>query len=227
MSGSEDINMNQTFEQKTYTEILKNSVFYEGATKILYWREPITTGLLFGIFNFFFFLITWGEYTVLTLISYLLLSLLGVCFGYVNFIVFKASWTQNKKIENPFKEKFKSATFHVPRDVCDKVINTIFELINHTIDELRETFYCTDHFRVLRFAGLFYFLAILGNWFSGTSLLYLVILFSFIWPRLYEEKKREIDQGFNLAKDKIRITLDNLINKLPPNIQSKLKPKTQ
>ncbi len=135
-------------------------LFIALVSQIFHWRDPVKSGLLFGIFNLFFFLLTWGEYTVVTLESYLLLALLSVCLGYANYVVLKAAWIQGKHIENPFKyvttlltiilifkrERFKNAKFHVSKETVSKHLDTILDLINLTIDNFRDIFYCTNNF---------------------------------------------------------------------------------
>jgi hypothetical protein len=49
-----------------------------------------------------------------------------------------------------------------------------------------------------------------------------------VWPRLYEEKQKEIDQLFELAKQQIEKYLDLALSKLPPAVTARfpmLKPK--
>jgi hypothetical protein len=58
---------------------------------ILHWKDIVKSGLLFAIGNFYFFLICCGEYSVVTLSSYLLLALIGVSFGYAKFQAFKGN----------------------------------------------------------------------------------------------------------------------------------------
>jgi len=70
--------------------------------------------------------------------------------------------------------------------------------------------------------------ATIGDWFSGITLLYLGTLASFIWPRLYEEKKTEIDHWFNIALTEGDKYLQLALSKLPPAIAQRfpqLKPK--
>jgi amino acid permease len=40
------------------------------------------SGILFAIFNLFFLLVTYGEYSLLTLMSYFVLTLVLSCVGY-------------------------------------------------------------------------------------------------------------------------------------------------
>lgn len=76
--------------------------FFFVVSKFVHWRDPIRTGLFFGIFNCFYLLLTWRDYTVVSLLSYMGLALLLVCFAYSNFVVLKAKWIQGKQAENPF-----------------------------------------------------------------------------------------------------------------------------
>jgi len=92
------------YSHGTYALYLRNPHFLKPlrpVISIIYWNDPIQSALLFGIGNFFFFLITYGEYTVLSLLAYLLLSLLFVAGVYTNGTWLRASFT-NEKYENPF-----------------------------------------------------------------------------------------------------------------------------
>eukprot|EP01114_Cavostelium_apophysatum_P024188 TRINITY_DN93_c0_g1_i1.p1 TRINITY_DN93_c0_g1~~TRINITY_DN93_c0_g1_i1.p1 ORF type:complete len:277 (+),score=55.38 TRINITY_DN93_c0_g1_i1:119-949(+) len=214
---------------RSYVSILKSDPLYGEVQKILLWRDPVKTGLLFGIFNFFFFLSTWAEYSFVTIVSYLLLTLLCICFGYSNYVVQKATWFQGKRVENPFTERFKDAKFHVSRETVDKHLTTVLDLTNTTIDKFRDVFYCNDNFLSLRFAAYFYLAATIGNWFSGATLVYLVSLGAFVWPRLYEEKQKEIDQFYGIAVAQADTYYKLALSKLPPAVTQRfpqLKPKT-
>jgi len=41
--------------RKTFISIAKSSPFYNDVSKIFHWRDPLKSGLLFGILNLFFF----------------------------------------------------------------------------------------------------------------------------------------------------------------------------
>ena len=69
---------------------------------LVHWNDPVQSALVFGIGNFFFFLITYGEYSVLTLFSYLALALIFVCGGYVYVTMLRAHFNK-EKAENPFQ----------------------------------------------------------------------------------------------------------------------------
>jgi len=216
--------------QHSCMAILRKNPAYNDVANLFYWTEPAKSGLLFGIFNFFFFLITYGEYTVLTLVSYLLLSLLAVCVGYANYVVLKASWLQGKHAENPFKERFKDTKFHVSKEFVQQHIDTVVDIINLTIDTYRDVFYGVNLALSLKWLAYFFLIAQVGKMFSGETLIYLVLLVSFVWPRLYQEKKKEIDQAYELAQKQASIYIQLGLSKLPPAVTAKLpflKPKSQ
>jgi len=216
--------------KKTFLHIIKSNSLYIDASKIVHWRDPVKSGLIFGIINFFYFLITWGDYTIVTLLSYLVLALLAVCFAYSNFVVLRAQWLQGKKVQNPFVERFKNEKFHISRAVAEEHFDTVLELTNLVIDSLREALYCTNLVFSAQIAGLLYITATVGDWFSGATLFYLIALGFFIWPRLYEEKQKEIDQVYGIAKARAEEYVNLGLSKLPPGVHARfpqLKPKSQ
>jgi len=213
---------------ESYVRIIKANPLYSEAAKLMQWRDPVKSGLLFGIFNFFFILYTFADYSLVTIVSYVLLTLLTISIGYANYVVLKASWLQGKRVENPFQERFKDTNFHVSRQTAEKHMDTVLDFVNTTADLFRDVFYCTDNFLSARFFVYFYIGATLGNWFSGATLVYLVTLGLFVWPRLYEEKKREIDHFYGIAKTQATTYFNLALTKLPPAVTAKfpaLKPK--
>jgi len=209
-------------ESKTYVAIFKANPLYPEVSRVVHWRDPIKSGLLFGIFNFFYFLITYGEYSFLTLVSYLFLALLSVSFGYVNYVVMRANWFQGKKVENPLKEKFKGANFHINKAVGEQHFQTVVDVINTTVDKFRDAFFVSNNLETLKVAGYLYLFAVLGKWFNDSTLLYLVVLGFFIWPRLYEEKQKEIDQFYGIAVTEVKKYSQIALSKVPPQVQQKL-----
>jgi len=216
-------------EVKTYAGIVKANPLYSEASKIFHWKDPVKSGLLFGILNLFYILFTWGEYSLITLTSYLLLSVLTVCFGYAKYVVLKAAWLNGKTVENPFKERFKNHKFHVKRETIDVHVATLLDLINLTIDEYREVFYITDITASVKAAVTFYLAAWVGDVFSGITIFYLVLLGFFLWPRLYQEKQKEIDHFAGIAKTQANVYFQLALTKLPPAVTARfpqLKPKS-
>jgi len=203
---------------KTYVEILKADPLYTPVFQILHWKDPVRSGLLFGVINTFYLLLEYFDYTVVTLVSYLALALALVCFSYANFVVLKAKWLQGKDVENPFRARFQNVKFHIPREAVQTHLNTVVDLVNLTVDNVKGVFYATDNTRTALWILYFYITAIVGDWFGGATLLYLVSLVAFVWPRLYQEKKNEIDHFSGLALVEAKKYLHLALSKLPPAV---------
>jgi len=214
--------------------ILQRNPLYSEASRILHWRDPVRSGLIFGIISFVYFLLSFGDYSVVTLTSYLLLTLLIAAFVYSQAIQLRATWLQGKKAENPLVALFACHDdCRVTKQQAEKHLETVLDLTNLTFDHLKEAFLVTDIALSLKYAVAFYLLATVGNWFSGLTLAYLVTLGLFVWPRLYEEKHTEIDHFHGLAVQHATIYADQaqtfVVSKIPPHIAAKiplLKPKS-
>jgi len=142
----------------------------------------------------------------------------------------KAKFIDGKKVDNPFKARFKSSTFHVSRNTLVQHVDTVLDLINLSIDLFRDVFYCVNPIFSAQAAGILYAVATVGDWFSGATLVYLALLGFFVWPRLYEEKQQEIDHFYALAKVQANEYIELGFSKLPPAVSAKLaafKPKSQ
>lgn len=63
-----------------------------------------------------------------------------------------------------------------------------------------------------------------GSWFSGLTILYLITLVAFVWPRLYEEKHAEIDHFVQVASTKAAEQVGQVAQKLPPAVREKVAP---
>jgi len=200
----------------TYWTIVKQDPAFNEVSAIVHWRDPVKSGLIFGIISLAYFLLTSGEYTLISLIAYLLLSLLSVSFAYVKFVQFR-----DGSAPNPLQAVFTDPKFRITKESASKHVDTFLAIYNHTLDGAKEVFLSANVGLTLRFLFFFYLVARIGDWFSGLTAVYLVVLGFFIWPRLYEEKHTEIDQYVALARSEvtkyINLGLDTLEKKLPPN----------
>jgi hypothetical protein len=210
------------FEEPTLSEefaklasAIHNNPWYPEVSYILHWRDPIRTALLFGILNFAFYLVAVGGYTLLTLLSYAALTMLGVAFIYANGMILWARYIQGVIIDNPLSARWSASKWIVPRLIVEKHLDSVFNFVNAVLDISRDVFYCNYVVLSLKFAFIFLTLAIVGKWLSGLVLSYLVMLVLFAWPRLYEEKKTEIKHYYKLAADHINTYLNVVLSKLP------------
>jgi len=203
---------------KTFFGILKADPSYPHLANILLWKDPVKTGLLFGIIVVFYLLNQFYDYTVITLLSYLALSLAVTTLGYANFIVLKAKWLTGKVVENPFIERFKDENFHVSPQLVEEHLNSCVNLIDFTVDQLKDVFYATNNLRTALWAFYFYLIATIGQWFEGATILFVVTFVSFTWPRFYMEKQKEVDHYYSIALVEADKYFQMALSKLPPAV---------
>jgi len=196
-----------------FVSSIKASPYYAQVSNVLHWNDPVKSALLFGIGNFFFFLITYGEYSVITLLSYLALALIVVCGVYANGVMLIAHF-KKQKVENPFQAKLKTP-YVATKLSLEPHADSIIGLINDTIELSRSVLYFTDTFFSLKIAFFIWILSVLGKVFTGTTLLYASFLTSFVWPRIYQEKRVQIDHAYNLAFSKVTLYTNLVVDKLP------------
>jgi len=190
---------------------------------LLHWRDPIKTGLVFGISTTLYILLGLMDFTVVSLVSYFDLTLLAVCIVYVVFIELKATWLQGKAAENPLVEHFKGVDFHVSKETAARHLDTVLDLYNLAVDQFLDIFFVTNVLRSFKYLALFYVIgAYIGTWLSGLTLAFLVLLGAFTWPRVYEEKRDQIDQVFHLVQSDTQKYLGLVASKLPPPLRDLL-----
>jgi len=179
--------------------------FYDSLVPLVYWSDPVRTSLFFIIGNLFFFLITYGEYSIVSLVSSIFLSLLFTSFLYIKIMVIKGG-------DHPFESKDKPVDFGVPREQLEQYVDGSLHLYKTIISTFRDTVSFKYWWLSLKVVGVTLILRVLGNWFSLIFMLYIVFLIIFIWPILYEEKKKkEIEAGVVALYVKIK----PLVSKLP------------
>jgi len=161
----------QRGQRLPFVTSVKSSPFYAQASAILHWHDPVQSALLFGIGNFFFFLITYGDYTVLTLLSYLALALIFVCGAYVNGTLLR-SHLKKEKAENPFATKLKNP-YEASKYTLEPHADCIIGLINDVVFLWTSVLYFTDTMFSLKIAIFIWTLSVLGKLFSGITLLYM------------------------------------------------------
>eukprot|EP01089_Gocevia_fonbrunei_P007863 TRINITY_DN1920_c0_g1_i3.p1 TRINITY_DN1920_c0_g1~~TRINITY_DN1920_c0_g1_i3.p1 ORF type:complete len:189 (-),score=14.27 TRINITY_DN1920_c0_g1_i3:88-654(-) len=160
----------------------------------------------------FFFLITMADYTFLTLYCYLGLALLLICGAYANTFSIKSLVNKSAAKEaNPLKAALDKA-YKISPDVLEAHLKSLEQLLNDIVKIFRSLFSFEDNFTSLKFAALLWILSIVGGWFSGALLLYMAFLTAFTWPRLYLEKRREIDNVWNLVATQIDTVI---LSKIP------------
>jgi hypothetical protein len=212
-SSAEPAELADSTEGTPFVDALKKSPFYSHVSSILHWNDPVQSALLFGIGNFFFFLITYGDYTVVSLFAYLALALLFVAGVYANGTLLRA-YLKKEKYENPFSAKLKNPFVLTEGDLKPHV-DAFVGVVNDFLHLTRHAIYFTDTVFSVKIAVIVWFIAIVGGAFSGIVLLYGIFLAAFVWPRIYQEKQADIDRVYGIALAHLNQYYDLVISKLP------------
>lgn len=212
-SSAEPAELADSTEGTPFVDALKKSPFYSHVSSILHWNDPVQSALLFGIGNFFFFLITCGDYTVVSLFAYLALALLFVAGVYANGTLLRA-YLKKEKYENPFSAKLKNPFVLAEGDLKPHV-DAFVGVVNDFLHLTRHAIYFTDTVFSVKIAVIVWFIAIVGGAFSGIVLLYGIFLAAFVWPRIYQEKQADIDRVYGIALAHLNQYYDLVISKLP------------
>lgn len=189
---------------------------------LLRWKDVKKSGAVFGTATAFWYAVTFGGFTVVSVLAYVALTVLFVAFAWVQWVMLSAKFIKGKPAENPFVEHFGDRNFQIDRAVVEGASDLIVVNVNRVLASLRTVFFCEDPVVALKWMGIFYAVAKVGTWFSAVTLMYLPVFFLFTWPTIYSMKQKEIDQAFAMAKTEGQKYLDLAISKIPPAIAAKL-----
>eukprot|EP00211_Chloroparvula_japonica_P017535 CAMPEP_0119127748 /NCGR_PEP_ID=MMETSP1310-20130426/6172_1 /TAXON_ID=464262 /ORGANISM="Genus nov. species nov., Strain RCC2339" /LENGTH=271 /DNA_ID=CAMNT_0007118027 /DNA_START=137 /DNA_END=952 /DNA_ORIENTATION=- len=179
--------------EPTFMEELRMNSAYQRVSCLLHWSDPIETFLVFGIINFFFFLVTIGGYTFLVLACYLALCFLLACGIYVNGNMLQDAMNKRPTIVNPLKKQWVGDVVHFHSHDIEQIVQMFVLVLNRSITLLREIYSCTDNLKSMKFALFLTVLSIIGQIFSGESVAYFVIVGLFVIPKLYQKKPKTVN----------------------------------
>mmetsp|Transcript_23676 Transcript_23676/g.40742 ORF Transcript_23676/g.40742 Transcript_23676/m.40742 type:complete len:255 (+) Transcript_23676:78-842(+) len=182
---------------------------------ILNWKNPVLSGVIFGIGNFFFYLLLFRGYTVLSLLAYGLLAEVVICFAYVNFFNVVSNLLVKKPSGTDSTAPASRRQFHLSRDVVGCHIDAAIPYLNVVEDTVMNILLCTDNVLALKGMAALFCAAVLGNLFSFATLCYLAFLGAFGGPKLYEMHRLQIHRYMNLGLDYAKTYSNLLIDRIP------------
>jgi len=183
---------------------------------VVYWRNLARSAILFSLGNLVFFLITCGQFSTLTLVSSFFLILIAACFLYVQYHKIRG-------LPNPFIANIQQTDFVIPKEQTQAHVETVVRVIESIRSVLQDVLSCDDMKLTLQAVAIAIAALFIGNVFSDVSLLYLLFLISFLWPRLYEEKRNQIDNAVTTAVTQVREKLKP-VNTTVTQVREKMKP---
>mmetsp|Transcript_23671 Transcript_23671/g.40730 ORF Transcript_23671/g.40730 Transcript_23671/m.40730 type:complete len:253 (+) Transcript_23671:75-833(+) len=182
---------------------------------VLNWKNPVLSGVIFGIGNFFFYLLLFRGYTVLSLLAYGLLAEVGICFAYVNFFNVVSNLLVKKPTGKSSSVPAGRRQFHVSRDVVGYHIDAALPYLNDFEDIVMNILLCTDNVLALKGMAALFLTGLVGNLFSFSTICYLAFLGAFAGPKLYEMYRPQINKYANLGLDHAKTYSKLLIDRIP------------
>eukprot|EP00298_Acanthocystis_sp_HF-20_P017901 c21856_g2_i2.p1 GENE.c21856_g2_i2~~c21856_g2_i2.p1 ORF type:complete len:225 (+),score=63.28 c21856_g2_i2:38-676(+) len=178
------------------------------------WRDPMKTGPVFAAGNFFFYLLTFGGMSFLTILSYgFLLAIAG------SFLLTKLR--QYASPDGGARQEVQLETY-----ITEEHAKIIAAQANLLIYHVRSVTQSEDLTFLSKIAGFCLFVTFLSKFLSGASILYLAFLGVFLGPIIYERHQTEIDAYLVKAKKSFFLFLDKAQHEVKDQI-SKQKSKLE
>eukprot|EP01102_Stenamoeba_stenopodia_P012188 TRINITY_DN3813_c1_g1_i1.p1 TRINITY_DN3813_c1_g1~~TRINITY_DN3813_c1_g1_i1.p1 ORF type:complete len:254 (+),score=75.03 TRINITY_DN3813_c1_g1_i1:77-763(+) len=190
---------------------------------LLLWRDPVTSGLIFLILNVFFLMVLFEEYTFITLLSGIVLILLLNAAVYIQGTLYYARFKGQKEVRSPLLN-FLKMNWRVPRSFFEENIDLFVESINFVVLNVWKALTVQDLLHSLKVILLFVSLAVLGNCFSTTALLYMGLIIDFVWIKVYSKHNKKIDAIVAKVEKKLEPALAPLKKKFPKLFESTTQP---
>ena len=185
----------------------------------MHWRVPLRSGLIFAIGLFSYVLLACAEYTLTTLVCYLMLALLLLNVA-------------NAKIRSKEGEPpalLLALDFTPNADHVKAFVNSLVETLQLAAQSLNSVFQVANPACTIKTGVALFFLAQFGKM-KGETLLLIGFIIAFAFPPIYERQKEMIDAQVakvaGLAAEKFK----EVEAKLPPavrDILGKLKAKQE
>mmetsp|Transcript_3715 Transcript_3715/g.11082 ORF Transcript_3715/g.11082 Transcript_3715/m.11082 type:complete len:296 (+) Transcript_3715:300-1187(+) len=175
--------------------------------RVIYWRDPIFTGGIFGTVNLLCFLTLFLKYTFLSVFSYCLLVFLIGCFLYVNgskLLVGHLGENRLPPQPNFGLQKFSSEALHAK---VDPAVDTL----NEMMEKGRDIVLCKNNVATLKALAIVFLMYQIGKFIPDLVLFYLIFLVVFTVPKFYEMNKEDIDKAAAQAQTRFTEEKDKML----------------
>ncbi|KAI5609595.1 reticulon-3 isoform X1 [Silurus asotus] len=178
---------------------------------LVYWRDPKKSGVVFGIS--LLLLLSLAAFSVISVISYLLLALLCVT---ISFRIYKSVIQAVHKSNegHPFKELMEKDVSLSP-ETFRKHVDECLTYINRALKQLSRLFLVEDLIDSLKLAVVMWLLTYVGAVFNGITILILVDILAFTVPPLYAKYKTQIDHYIEIVRTHVNTAVAKIQEKLP------------
>ncbi|KAI6213841.1 hypothetical protein M3Y94_00199400 [Aphelenchoides besseyi] len=184
---------------------------HPGVLEILHWRDPKKSAAALAVS--LLALILFAKFSFISLVAWVSLLVLG---GTVGFRVYRAVEGQVKKTDgsNPFKP-YLEPEISVPQEKVHAQADVLVQHAQNLAVHLRHLFLVENLFDSIKFGVFLWTLTYVGAWFSGVTLLTLLVLGLFTLPKVYELYQEPIDQYIQLARENVDKVHQIVQDKIP------------
>ncbi|XP_036453624.1 reticulon-3 isoform X1 [Colossoma macropomum] len=206
-AASKDSKFSDSFFSSSPVSLIQSPQVYE----LVHWRDPKKTGVVFG--TSLLLLLSLAAFSVISVISYLLLALLCVT---ITFRIYKSviQAVQKSSEGHPFKALMEKDV-SVPPETFRKHVDVCLTYINRALKQMSRLFLVEDLVDSLKLAVVMWLLTYVGAVFNGITILILADILIFSVPLLYEKNKTQIDHYIEIARTQFNTTIAKLQEKLP------------
>jgi len=178
---------------------------------LIYWRDPKKSVIALSLTLLALFI--FAKFSLISVLAYTGLAVLAGTFG---FRLYKAVEGQIKKTStaNPF-QPYLDQELAVPQDRVHAQVDVLVEHGQMLAKSLRRLFLVEDILDTVKFGLLLWAFTYIGGWFSGLTLVILIVLGVFSIPKFYEVYQEPIDAQLAVVHDNIKKVTDLIYEKLP------------
>jgi len=184
---------------------------------LLLWKDVPKSAIGFVTGVMFTFLVQVGGYTALTLLSYLGLLQILVCFLYINGSRFYLQFIRHQPQPKAGEDSYKPA---IPKEVVAQHIDQIVASVNCTVGCGYRIIRSQDPILTIKAVLVLLVLSVIGRVFSGLTLFGLVYLAAFTLPKVYVMNKAVVDRHVT----QVCAQIDAVTAKLQARLPGKKKP---
>ena len=163
--------------------------------KILNWTDPTLSGIVFA--SGFAFLVSLRFFSLLSIVSYIALTLFFVCLGSKVYVHLMGAL--KKPCKDPL-EKLEKIDASISSESVEKVFSFLVQYFNLMTLQLKSLCLLQNYFDSTRFAVLLYVLTCIGGIFNTLTLITSAWIVLFIFPTVYEQNQKTLDDLFVKVK---------------------------
>jgi len=194
-------------------KILQNHPLYPAAVELTQWTDPVRSGLFFAILNITMALLTYGEYTVLSLFFSVVFYMISGSLVYTLFM------RQFKKVNDPMGDRFKDSDFTISQQFFQDHANTVYRLIEDCRKYLKDVCYGKNYWNTLKAVISFFFISLFSDFIFCSCTLWFALDVAFVFPKVYSMQQKKFDDLYLLAQDKATTTFNQAWEKTPPVVK--------